>query len=262
MKIRVVSAVIAILILVPFIIVGGIPYAIMISLLGILSYKEILELKKSHEKYPLIIKILGLISLIYIIIGDYGINSLNYAVNYVKLVLPLVLILLPTVLCKKEKYNTKDAIYLLGSVYLLGFLFNLLIIIRALDIRLLLYLISITIFTDTFAYAIGCLIGKHKISSISPNKSWEGSIAGLIGGVSIALIIYANLIVPLSFKLVIVTIILSIVGQLGDLFYSKIKRENNLKDFSNIMPGHGGLLDRIDSLTFVVFTYVLLLWFL
>ena len=262
MKIRIISALIAILILIPFIILGGIPFAIMISIIGILGYKELLNLKKAHMDYPFIIKLLGLFSLIYVILGNYGINSLQYGIHFVKVILPIVLLLLPTVLYKKDKYNTKDAIYLLGITYLLGFFGNLLIIIRSLDLYPLLYLLSISIFTDTFAYAIGSLIGKHKITAISPNKSWEGAIAGLIGGVTIALIVYANLVSSVSFKIILVTIILSIVGQLGDLFYSKIKRENDIKDFSGIIPGHGGILDRIDNFTFVVFTYVVLLWFL
>lgn len=262
MKLRITSAIIALVILIPFLIIGGYPFAIIISLLGILGYKELLDLKKSHEDLPITIKILGIISFLYIIIGDYGIDTINYAINFSKIVLPILLLLLPTVFYKKNKYSTKDAFYLLGSTLFLGFFFNLLINIRNISFYLLLYLISITIFTDTFAYAIGCLIGKHKMSSISPNKSWEGAIAGLIGGVAISLIVYVNLINPLSFKIIFVTIILSIIGQIGDLFYSKIKRENNIKDFSNIMPGHGGILDRIDSLSFVIFTYVLLLWIL
>ena len=61
---------------------------------------------------------------------------------------------------------------------------------------------------------------------------------------------------------IVITTILSIVGQLGDLVYSKIKRENEIKDFSNLMPGHGGILDRLDSISFVIITYALLISFL
>jgi phosphatidate cytidylyltransferase len=59
-------------------------------------------------------------------------------------------------------------------------------------------------------------------------------------------------------KVIIITLILSIVGQFGDLLFSKIKRENEIKDFSNIMPGHGGILDRLDSLMFVILAYIIL----
>ena len=94
---------------------------------------------------------------------------------------------------------------------------------------------------------------------ISPNKTWEGSIGGLLAGSVISLIFYNFLISSIDIKLVIITIILSIVGQIGDLIMSKIKRENGIKDFSNILPGHGGILDRLDSSIFVVLAYALMM---
>ena len=116
--------------------------------------------------------------------------------------------------------------------------------------------------TDTFAMLIGCLIGKHKlIPKVSPKKSVEGSIAGSILGTAIASIYYYNVITSNIniIALIIMTLFLSILGQLGDLFFSKMKRENNIKDFSNIMPGHGGILDRFDSMTFVIYGYIIII---
>lgn len=263
MKVRVISAAVALAILIPFIIIGGYPFAVVVGIVSVLAYKEILDLKKAHKEIPGLVKVLGLFSLIYLVLGNYGLYSLDFAVSYSRILLPLVLMLLPTVLYKKDEYSTKDAFYLIGAIFLVGMLFNLIVVIRNIDLYLLLYLLSITVFTDTFAYMIGCLIGKHKMApSISPKKSWEGAIAGLIGGSAIAVIIYSNLVGNFSFKLILITVILSVVGQIGDLVYSKIKRENDIKDFSNIMPGHGGILDRLDSLSFVIFVYVILIWFL
>lgn len=263
MKVRIISAIVALIIVIPLIYLGGYPFAIGCGILSILGYVEILKLKKSHQEIPNIVKALGLISLLYLVLGNYGETSLVYSLSYDRVLIPLVLLLIPTVFYKKDKYKIEDAFYLLSGIYLIGLFFNLLIIIRDVDVFILLYLISVTIFTDTFAYAIGCLIGKHKMSpKISPKKSWEGAIAGVIGGVSIATIIYHYLVEPINFKIILITIILSIVGQIGDLVYSKIKRENDIKDFSNIMPGHGGILDRIDSLSFVIFTYVIIIMFL
>ncbi len=262
MKVRIISALVALAIVIPLIYLGGYPFAIGCGILSILGYVEILKLKKSHQEIPNIVKVLGLVSLLYLVLGDYGETSLVYSLSYERVLIPLVLLLIPTVLYKKDKYKIEDAFYLLSAIYLIGLFFNLLIIIRNANVFILLYLVSVTIFTDTFAYVIGCLIGKHKMSKISPKKSWEGAIAGVIGGVSIALIVYHNLVEPLNFKIILVTILLSIIGQIGDLVFSKIKRENDIKDFSNIMPGHGGILDRFDSLTFIVFTYVIIIMFL
>ena len=263
LKVRVISIVVALIILIPIIYLGGYPFAIAAGILSILAYKEILDLKTSHQKIPFIASLCGLIALLYLVLGNYGINTLSFAVSFSRILVPFLLVLLPTVLYNKEDYRTTDAFYLLGATYLIGFLFNLLIIIRSINLNLLLYLLSVTIFTDIFAYLIGCLIGKNKLKpKISPNKSWEGTIAGLIGGSTVSLIVYHNLINPISFKIVCLSIILSMVGQIGDLFYSKIKRENGIKDFSNIMPGHGGILDRLDSLSFVIFTYVVIIWFI
>lgn len=263
MKVRVISAIIALAIVIPFICLGGYPFAIFAGIASVLAYKEMLDLKKSHKEMPEIVKCLGLFVLIYLVLGNYGLNSLDFAVSYSRILLPIVLLLLPTIFYKKDKYTTKDAFYLIGVVFLIGMLFNLIIVIRNINVYILLYLLSITIFTDTFAYVIGCLIGKHKMCpDISPKKSWEGALAGLIGGSAIATIIYSNLVGTFSLKLVLITMILSIVGQMGDLVYSKIKRENDIKDFSNLMPGHGGILDRLDSLSLVLFAYVILIWFL
>lgn len=262
MKIRILSAIVALAIIIPLLWFGGCPFAIAIGILSVLAYKEILGLKKSHKEIPNIVKILGLISVVYIVIGNYGNDTLEM-INYPKILFPLIFLLLPTVFYKKDKYTTQDAFYLLGTVYLIGLIFNLIIIIENLDVKILLYLLSVSFITDTFAYLTGRLIGKHKMSpKISPSKTWEGAIAGLIGGVVISMIVYVNLLAPFSINTLILTIILSIVGQIGDLVYSKIKRENEIKDFSNIIPGHGGILDRLDSLSFIIFAFAILRIFL
>ena len=106
--------------------------------------------------------------------------------------------------------------------------------------------------TDTFAYLFGIVFGKHKLyPSISPKKTVEGSLGGIFG--SLILLILFNYFV-LNYNIIFVIfsgILLSIVAQLGDLFASKIKREMGIKDFSDIIKGHGGFLDRFDSIIFV-----------
>lgn len=263
MKTRVISAIIAIILVVPFIYYGGIPYALAVSFLALYSYKEILDLKKLNKDIPNIVKIFGLIALCYLLVGNYDENMINITINYQMVILPILCLLLPSVFYDEKDYSLNDALYLLGFIYLIGISFNLMIGVRNINIYLLIYLISITVFTDTFAYVIGTLIGKHKMSpKISPKKSWEGFFAGSLGGTIVALIIYSNLVSKLDYKIVLLTICLTIVGQIGDLVFSKIKRENEIKDFSNIMPGHGGVLDRLDSFIFVILTYVLISLFM
>jgi phosphatidate cytidylyltransferase len=260
MKVRVISALIVIIALVPFLIIGSYPFTIVLSLIGLLGYKEIIDLKKNHKKIPILMVFLGMVSLVLLMVGDYNVISLEYAVSFPTLLIPLMLLFIPTVFYNKDDYSAHDALYLLSWIYFIGVFIRLVIIIRALNIYVLLYLLSITIFTDTFAYLIGSLIGKHKMAPvISPKKSWEGFFGGLIGGSTIAMIIYSNLVYSFSLKLFIITIILSVVGQLGDLFFSKVKRENEIKDFSNLIPGHGGMLDRIDSIMFVIIFYTILI---
>ncbi|MDE5889014.1 MAG: phosphatidate cytidylyltransferase, partial [Bacilli bacterium] len=176
--------------------------------------------------------------------------------------LVVLLLLIPSIFDKKDKYTTKEAFYLIGSTVVLGLFFNLLMLLFNGNKWVLLYLILIATMTDTFAMLIGCLIGKHKlIPDVSPKKSVEGSIAGSLLGTIIASVYYytivssnINLVV-----LIIMTLVLSILGQLGDLFFSKIKRENDIKDFSNLMPGHGGILDRFDSMTFILYGYIIII---
>ena len=118
--------------------------------------------------------------------------------------------------------------------------------------------------TDIFAYTIGKKFGKHKFSKISPNKSIEGCIGGAVGAILIALIYtYAiNKFFGMNINYVFISgiaLLLSIIGQIGDFAASSIKRYVGIKDFSNLLPGHGGMLDRFDSLIFIApFAYFLL----
>lgn len=260
MKKRIISAVVASAILIPIIVLGGKYFAVGMGVLGILAYRELLNLKENAREIPFFIKLIGMALMLLLIFSEFDGFKVIYGLSYKALALVLLLLYIPTLFYKNNVYTTREAFYLTGIVLLLGLVFNSFILVRALSIYQLVYLIVICAVTDMFAMFTGMLIGRHKLCpKISPKKTIEGSIGGSLIGSTVGVIFYINLVGDFSIKLVLFTLLLSIIGQLGDLFFSKIKRENEIKDFSNIMPGHGGVLDRIDSLVFVVLTYLIII---
>lgn len=116
--------------------------------------------------------------------------------------------------------------------------------------------------SDTAAYYTGCIFGKHKIwPRVSPKKSWEGSIGGFVGSVTATVLIaclpYGDgpLLGGGIILWLIIGALLNLAAQFGDFFESALKRTRNVKDSSGILPGHGGILDRIDSILFALAAY-------
>jgi len=115
---------------------------------------------------------------------------------------------------------------------------------------ILLFLLSITISTDIGGYCFGKFFKGKKITKISPNKTYSGLIGSLFLSIIISFIFFRNL--DLSFNYLTITILLSIISQIGDLVVSFLKRKAKIKDTSSFLPGHGGLLDRIDGMLFAL----------
>ena len=261
MKKRVISAIVMGAIFIPIFIIGRIPFVVAIALLGAQAYREMISLK--DNKFPVYIEVFGFLLMEYLIVANsIHVGAINVGVGYLPLALTFLLFGIPAIFNKKGDYTTKDAFYIGGVVLFLGVFFSAVSSIFIDNKWLFLYLVLVAVMTDTFAMLIGCLIGKHKlIPAVSPKKSVEGSVAGSLVATIVGTIYYVNLISADTNILLIlaVTLGLSILGQLGDLFFSKIKRENDVKDFSNIMPGHGGVLDRLDSLAFITLFYIILM---
>lgn len=262
MKIRVISAIVALAILIPVIILGGNYFSITAIILAILSLKEMIDLRKTEKDFPYVIKIISyLLLILFLVLNNYSQDNLIFAIDYRIISIILLSLLLPLIFrSNKKDYNINDALYLIGTIFFLGIAFSLLILIREYSINYLIFLLLITVNTDNFAYIAGSLIGRRKLApNISPKKTWEGFIFGTFFGTLISSMFYYDIINNnISIGLLItVAMCLSLIGQAGDLIFSFIKRNYNKKDFSNIMPGHGGILDRLDSIILVVIAFTL-----
>ena len=194
-----------------------------------------------------------------------GMHILNYKV-WIMAIPIIILLLFLKVILTNMKVSIRDlAITLLGIIYIVGLLAFIPLLNGLHNGKLLIWYILFAAWgTDIFAYFVGKTIGKHKFSKISPKKSIEGCIGGLIGAV-LSMVIYTiviNNVYNLDISLVYISfiaVILSAIGQIGDFAASTIKRHVGIKDFSNLIPGHGGMIDRIDSVMFVApFVYMFL----
>lgn len=222
------------------------------------------EYLKAISKVCKPIKWIAYLSCILIVISS--IISNQYLLRIMMFFIPSILLLLfAQVVVTDMKTTFKDMAYtLLGICYISIFMMFLTLIDGMNNGKILLgYIFMAAWGTDTFAYCIGIKIGKHKFSKISPKKSIEGCIAGTIGAILIMLIYTLILNNYFAFeysyfRIFILGIALSLVGQIGDFSASCIKRYVDIKDYSNLLPGHGGMLDRIDSVLFIApFAYML-----
>jgi phosphatidate cytidylyltransferase len=167
---------------------------------------------------------------------------------------------------RKEGVFQRWAWMMAGILYV-GWLLSILVSLRLEAGRNWLYLALFTTFaSDSAAYFIGKAFGRHKMApSISPGKTWEGAVGGVCGAVILSLLftLATPLQLPLSYlQAIILGILISVFGQIGDLAESALKRSGGVKDSGNLMPGHGGLLDRMDSIVFagaVVYLYYIFL---
>lgn len=260
MKTRVISAAVILAILVPIFLMGGAIFDLAIWIIGMIGLKEILDIKATKKRVPDFIRFICYIIFSLIVLFNITSKELVYSVDYRVISALFISLLLPVSLYHDRKtYSINDAFYLIGSIFFLGISFNLLMVLRNIDLNLIIYLFLITIMTDTFAYIGGLLIGKTKLlEAISPKKTIEGMIVGTFFGTFIATTFYKVVIDPniALYVIILITLFLSVLGQFGDLLFSAIKRYFGKKDFSNLIPGHGGILDRFDSVIFVVLGFM------
>lgn len=254
MKQRIITAVVAIVLFTPFVLIGGWPFTLAIYLIATIGLFELLRMREIN-----LFSIPGLITwlILAVLLVPPNLESrLFESIGFAKLELAFaaILLLLIYTVVVKNRSTFDDVSFLVMSALYVGIGFYYLIQTRMFGIEFVLYALTVIWMTDTGAYFIGKKFGKRKLwPDISPNKT----VAGFVGGVCSA-IIFACLfhyIVPVTSSysiLIIVTVLASIVGQLGDLVESAMKRHYDVKDSGTLLPGHGGILDRFDSLLFVL----------
>ena len=249
------------LVLIIFLLGNKIVVDIALAIIAVLAMNEYFNaVKKVAEP----VKWIGYVScfsiaLIHVVPQEY----LNMVVT---LSVPTILIILfAQVIATDMKTNFKDIAYTFIGIFYVVFFMMFVAFINGMPNGniLIWYAILAAWGTDIFAYFIGKHFGKHKFSKVSPKKSVEGCIGGTIGAVllMLAYTYIANQYWGMDYSYLFIgetAVILSLVGQIGDFAASSIKRYVDIKDFSNLIPGHGGMLDRIDSLIFLApFAYAL-----
>ena len=255
MKTRIISAIVMIALFIPLLIIGKIPYLVMTTILAVMGMWELMRL----EKIPMVFKILSYLVCIFLIISSYVIKDFNPFNYYIMIGLFLLYSSLMIINNDIKEFSYKDSLWILICTLMLGFMFKNFVDVRYIGMNEVIYLFLISTMTDTFALFSGKLFGKHKLTKISPNKTIEGSIGGSILGTIIPIVFLIIIGKEITMTIVVETFLLTIIGQIGDLYFSSIKRHYDIKDFSNLIPGHGGILDRLDSILFIMSAYIVMI---
>jgi phosphatidate cytidylyltransferase len=220
-------------------------------------YPEYNSLAPTHRWGLLLV---GTVMMMVLAPNVLGINGMSIKFIGSK-ILPVLLVMMVAGELYYKKSNLQNvAISFFGLIYipmclslmfqLRNFMVNTFFLNWAFSIPLL--LIATIWINDTMAYLVGSFIGRTPLSSVSPNKTWEGTIAGIV----ISVLVVSKLLgiwIPIQEKYIfLISSVAAIAGTFGDLFESKLKRLAGVKDSGSMMPGHGGFLDRFDSILFAV----------
>lgn len=252
MKQRILTAAFALILFVPFVLYGGWPFALFVYVMATIGLTELLRMSDIPKlSFPAIV---GYLFLWLILIPNNEMNIFSFSFTKIEVVILFMMMFLLTTVVTKNRFTFDHVAFVFLSTMYVGIGFYFLILARMNGLNYVLFVLFIIWATDTGAYFFGNALGKKKLwPEISPNKT----IAGAIGGIFLACLVSVifQVIYPFDLSMltmIIVAIIIAIVGQIGDLVASAYKRHYEIKDSGNILPGHGGILDRMDSLIFVL----------
>ncbi len=252
LKQRVITAVVALIIFIPIVFLGGTLIEIAALALAVVAISEVLIMKRILLVTPeAIISILGTL---FLVAPKSWMHDLPSQINTPFVSLIFAIALMVRVVFSKNRFNFDDAGVLTLTMLYIGFGFNMFVQARTVGLGMLMYLLLTVWSTDSGAYLVGRKIGKTKLApQISPNKTWEGSIGGTVVAIIVGIIFSVTGLIHFGIlATILMTLFLSIAGQLGDLVESSLKRYYGVKDSGRILPGHGGILDRFDSLLLVL----------
>jgi len=232
-------------------------FTVLVAIWGLLAVFEFYKIVAEAKVPPL--TYFGLIWTLLFIISPH----FNYSFTIPILLTSAVVLSLIWLLLRPQKEGAFIGwAWTIAGILYMGWLLSHLVALRGLDDgRNWVFLALIATFgSDTAAFFTGRALGRHHLApGISPGKTWEGTIAGFLGAIIVSLLF--TMLLPLGYgQAILLGFLISLFGQLGDLIESLLKRNMGVKDSGSLLPGHGGALDRIDSVVFagvVVYYYVI-----
>lgn len=253
MKTRIITAVVAAALFIPIVFIGGIPFTILIYMMASVGLFELLRMKKIP-----ILSIPGIVSLLILWVLLFPsryielLNDIN--ISKVGTVFLAVMFFLTYTVISKNKFTFDDVGFTIVATLYVGVGFYFFNETRYEQLEYIFFALFLVWATDSGAYFFGRAFGKKKLwPEISPNKTIEGFFGGIASAIVVALLFQMVTDIWPSYLLVaFIAVFVSIFGQMGDLVESALKRHYHVKDSGTILPGHGGILDRFDSLLFVL----------